>query len=393
MTPDFFREAGGRLMTRRRLLQNASGAGIAAVVGGSTGCARSPRGPGKLLGVVPFADESGVRSGRVIGSGLDGRLALDLTTLDSNSLITSNDRFFIRSCQPDQLDSRVPWRVALHGLDKTPHVLTLDDLRPMVEPQGTHLMECAGNPRGYQFGLLSAANWSGIPLATVLQRAKSRSKDNLVLISGFDQHSQLSKQSMAEASWIFTRDQLESSGAFLATEMNGVPLTPDHGFPVRLVMPGWYGCTCIKWVNKIELVDGAVSATSQMREFAQRTHQTGIPDLARDFRPATIDLAAMPVRIEKWRIGEQIEYRLVGILWGGTRCTSALMIRFKPKTDYVPVESYDHRTTATWTLWTHVWRPNVPGKYWIQLRVADSHVPTRRLDAAYYTRKVILSEV
>jgi DMSO/TMAO reductase YedYZ molybdopterin-dependent catalytic subunit len=184
MTPDFCREAGGRLMTRRRLLQNASGAGIAAVVGGSTGCARSPRGPGKLLGVVPFADESGVQSGTVMGSGLDGRLALDLTTLDSNSLITSNDRFFIRSCQPDQLDSRVPWKVALHGLDKTPHVLTLDDLRPMVEPQGTHLMECAGNPRGYQFGLLSAANWSGIPLATVLERTKSRSKDSLVLRSG-----------------------------------------------------------------------------------------------------------------------------------------------------------------------------------------------------------------
>ena len=55
-----------------------------------------PRGPGKLLGVVPFADEPAVGSGTVIGSGLDGRLVLDLTTLTSNSLITSNDRFFIR---------------------------------------------------------------------------------------------------------------------------------------------------------------------------------------------------------------------------------------------------------------------------------------------------------
>jgi DMSO/TMAO reductase YedYZ molybdopterin-dependent catalytic subunit len=198
---------------------------------------------------------------------------------------------------------------------------------------------------------------------------------------------------MTGASWIFTRDQLESSGAFLATEMNGAPLSPDHGFPIRLVMPGWYGCTCIKWVNEIALVDESAPATSQMREFAQRTHQAGIPKLARDFRPATIDLAAMPVRVEKWVIDGQLEYHVVGILWGGTRCTSALQIRFNPDTNYVPVGSYHHQTSTTWALWTHNWQPKVAGKYWIQLRVADSSIPTRRLDAGYYARKVVLTEV
>jgi DMSO/TMAO reductase YedYZ molybdopterin-dependent catalytic subunit len=263
----------------------------------------------------------------------------------------------------------------------------------MVESQGVHLMECAGNPRGLHFGLISAATWAGIPLAKVLERVEPRSGATAVLISGFDRHSQPSERSIAGASWIFTRDQLESSGAFLAMEMNGQPLPLDHGSPIRLVMPGWYGCTCIKWVDEIVLVDAAEPATSQMREFAERTHQTGIPALARDFQPATIDLAAMPVRVEKWWIKEQIEYRVVGILWGGTRRTNALAIRFNRDMDYVPVEHFDHQTNATWTLWTHSWRPKVPGQYWIQLRVTDSSLRARRLDKGYYARKVILSQV
>jgi DMSO/TMAO reductase YedYZ molybdopterin-dependent catalytic subunit len=379
-------------MTRRRLLHNAAAAGMVAVLRGATGCARPPRGPGKLLGTVPFVEPLAGPSGVVLGSGLDGRLALDLSILTPQSLITPNDQFYIRTCQPDQLDSRAPWKIAIHGLVKTPRVLTLDDLRPLVEPRGTHLMECAGNPRGLHFGLISAADWAGIPLSKILPRVEPRPKATSVLISGFDRHSQPSEYSKPGASWIFTRDQLESSGAFLATAMNGQPLPPDHGSPIRLVMPGWYGCTCIKWVDKIELVDGTAPATSQMREFAQRTHQAGIAELARDFQPATIDLAAMAVRVEKWSIGDQIEYRVVGILWGGTRRTTALTIRFNPNVDYVPVERCDHQTNATWTLWTHSWRPKVPGQYWIQLRIADSSLRTRRLDMGYYTRKVILSQ-
>jgi len=381
------------MITRRRLLQNASAAGIAAVLGSGTGCFRPPRGPGKLLGTVPFEEPFAAPLGEVLASGLDGLFVLDLSTLTPQSLITPSSQFYIRTCRPDQLDSRTPWKIAIRGLVRTPRDLTPDDLRPMVEPQGTHLMECAGNHQILHFGLISAAEWSGIPLTKVLEGVELQSRATSVLISGFDQHSEASEHSTAGASWIFTREQLESSGAFLAMEMNGEPLLEDHGFPVRLVVPGWYGCTCIKWVNEIALVDEAAPATSQMREFAERTHQSGIPALARDFQPATIDLAAMPVRVEKWSIEDQIEYRVVGILWGGTRRIKDLTIRFNPDMGYVPVEHHDHQTNATWSLWTHSWRPKATGPYQIQLRVADPGVRARRLEMGYYSRKVVLSQV
>ena len=116
-----------------------------------------------------------------------------------------------------------------------------------------------------------------------------------VLVSGFDRYSQSQPgASTPGASWIFTVAELEKAGALLATGMNGVPLGLDHGFPIRLMVPNWYGCACIKWVDAITLVDDDAPATSQMREFASRTHQDGVPALARDYKPATMDQAAMP---------------------------------------------------------------------------------------------------
>jgi hypothetical protein len=84
---------------------------------------------------------------------------------------------------------------------------------------------------------------------------------------------------------------------------------------------------------------------------------------------------------------------VVGIVWGGTRPTKALLIRFRPDMAYVPVERYDHQTNATWTLWTHTWRPQAPGRYLIQLSSADPGLRTRRLDRGYYARRVLVSRV
>src|SRR4026207_1630233 len=102
-------------------------------------------------------------------------------------------------------------------------------------------------------------------------------------------------------------------GASPAGRMTGEPLPADHGKPVRLVVPGWYGCTWIKWVNEIRLVGPDEQATTQMVEFAQRTHQAEPHKLARDYPPADIQPAATPVRVEKRKTPSGIDYRIVGI--------------------------------------------------------------------------------
>ncbi|MDP9340145.1 MAG: hypothetical protein M3P45_14890, partial [Acidobacteriota bacterium] len=156
---------------------------------------------------------------------------------------------------------------------------------------------------------------------------------------------------------------------------------------------GWYGCACIKWVDAINIVDDSAEATSQMKEYAARTHQGGVPELARDYQPAIIDQAAMPIRIEKWLIAGKIKYRVVGIAWGGSRPVRLLGIRFSPDEDYVHVDHFQQLDNDPWTLWTHSWAPSAPGIYSIRLAILDPPVRARRLDSGYYVRSVEITDV
>ncbi|MFQ5742338.1 MAG: molybdopterin-dependent oxidoreductase [Acidobacteriota bacterium] len=198
---------------------------------------------GRLLETVPFAGEGNPTFDTVGGEGLGGRLVRNLSTLTPETLITTNERFFIRTRYPDQLDLAWPqgaegrvtaaalrsWRISVGGLVRQPGELKLDELMPLVEPMGADLLECSGNSRFRSFGLMSAAHWSGIPVAKLLEPLGILPQASQVMISGFDRHSQPQRGSTPGASWIFSFEQLDSAAAFLATHMNGV------------VLPTWLG--------------------------------------------------------------------------------------------------------------------------------------------------------
>jgi hypothetical protein len=131
-----------------------------------------------------------------------------------------------------------------------------------------------------------------------------------------------------------------------------------------------------------------------MKEYAGRTHQSGTPELARDYSAATIDTAALPVRVEKWLGDGRIFYRVIGIVWGGSKPTNALAIRFRTSQPWVPVENCPlPASTASWSLWSHTWRPVETGRYQIVLKVTDPSVRTRRLDLFFYVRDVQIEDV
>lgn len=348
---------------------------------------------GKRLGTVDFINEGIVPLDTPQGSELDGRMYTDLSKLEAQNPITRAEKFYIRTRASGLLPDPVSWQIRVNGLVDHPLALTMERLKESARPMGAHLMECAGNVRLTRFALISAGNWRGMPVSEILDEAKLKPAATRILISGFDRYAEPSKTSIPGASWVFSLDQLHAARAFLATELNDEPLTRDHGAPVRLVVPGWYGCTCIKWVNEITLVREDAEATSQMQEYAARTHQTGVPQLAKEYQPAAIEQAAMPIRIEKWSVAGKIKYRVVGIAWGGSQPVKVLAIRFNPEEDYVPVENFNHTRNDPWTLWTHTWSPAAPGKYIIRLAVKEPQVQARRLDSGYYARTVEVSEV
>ena len=354
--------------------------------------AQSQRTGAKLLGTIPFLRESSLPTETLLGEELDGRLYADLSKLIPLETATASPHFYVRTRASHLLDQRKPWSVRL-GSNEHAVEISSEELQRQSRPQGLQLMECAGNTREAHFGMLSVADWTGVPIQFLLDRLPAADAASRILISGFDEYATASQTSRPGGSWIFSRPELASSGAFVATQMNGEPLTADHGAPLRLVVPNWYGCVCIKWLNSISLVDDSAPSTSHMADFAFRTHQTGSPALARDFQPATIDAAAMPIRVEQWTIGNRIEYRVVGIVWGGSQPVKQLEIRFNPDEDFVPVESFHQTANDPWTFWTHTWAPAKRDTYVIRLRVAAPQMRTRRLDMGFYARTVEITEI
>jgi DMSO/TMAO reductase YedYZ molybdopterin-dependent catalytic subunit len=353
---------------------------------------------GELLGTLPLfrnrlqPQEFGVKYG---GPGLDSRMVTDLSLLEPDRLITRNELAYIRTEIPAAAAAHQgPWTLEAGGFVAAPAVLKLDDLTGLSTRMGPHLFECSGNANPSNFGLMSVAEWEGIPLTEVIARLKPTTDATAVLVSGYDHIGQVSQRSIVGASWVFPLATLDKLGAHLAIRMNGEPLPADHGKPVRLVVPGWYGCTWIKWVNEIRLVGPDERATTQMVEFANRTHQTAPHKYARDYTPGDIQTAATPVRVERRKTSSGLEYRIVGIVWGGTRPVDRLAIRFGKDEVFTPFAICPAPKTHTmWSLWEYRWKPTAPGTYDIALEVPDSSVPQRRLKTGYYMRQVKIEEV
>jgi DMSO/TMAO reductase YedYZ molybdopterin-dependent catalytic subunit len=348
---------------------------------------------GKKIATINFTEEAPVPMGQAFGAELDRRMYTDLSALTPDNIVTPTKDFYIRTGASRLLRETTLSSISVAGPASKSFLLNVADLAKRARPVGVHLMECAGNARAVHFGMMSVSNWSGVPLSEIIDQAKPRPAATRMLISGFDRYASESSTSLPGASWVFTLDELISADAFLATHMDGELLTVDHGAPVRLVIPGWYGCTCIKWVNEITLVNDDAPATSQMQEYAARTLQKGVPQLAREYEPATIDQAAMPVRVEKWIVDAKIRYRVVGILWGGSQPVRRLEIRFNPDEEYVPVDHLEQEANDPWRLWTHAWTPQRADTYIIRLRVKEPRARARKLDAGYYARTVEITEI
>ena len=355
--------------------------------------AQRPLANGKHLGNLEFLHEGTVEMDKPFGSELDGRQFTTLADLTEKNPLPAAERFYLRTRASQLLPKADSWTIAVDGLVQTARKWKISEVQGMARPVGAHLMECAGNTRVAHFGMMSVGDWAGIEVSEILEQAKVKPEASQILISGFDRYATNSVTSIPGASWIFRLEDLRKAGAFLATNLGGALLTPDHGAPVRLVVPGWYGCACIKWVDQITLLDEDAEATSQMQEYAGRTHQNGTPRLAKDFLPARIDHAAMPIRVEKWQVGEKLRYRVVGLLWGGNQSIRKLGIRFNPEEEFVPVDSLPAPQRMPWNLWSHLWTPRERGTYTIRLAILEPELHPKRLDAGYYARSLEIMEI
>jgi sulfane dehydrogenase subunit SoxC len=191
--------------------------------------------------------------------------------------LTPASHFYVRQhASTPILDART-WRLRVEGnAVERPVELSFDDLLRLPSRSVTAFVECAGNGRGFftelmgkvasgtqwHFGGIGVAEWTGVPLGAVLDLARVRRdapRDILnVLVEGLDSVKVNRPMSLAKA---FEDDTL------LAYAFNGEPVPPDHGFPVRAIVPGWVGINNIKWVGRIEVRNSVIDVPTTTKTY------------------------------------------------------------------------------------------------------------------------------
>ena len=194
-------------------------------------------------------------------------LALETLLPVFNSWTTPNESFYVRSHFSDvpEIDPAT-YRLAINGAVRTSLSLNYEALMGMPAEEIPVTMECAGNSRtsvyppaeGLQFnhGAVGTAVWKGIPLASLLARAGVDDSAVEVLFEGADSGEEEEEGQKLHISYersLPLKDALHP-GVLVAFEMNGQPLEPSHGFPLRLIVPGWYGMASVKWLTRITLL-------------------------------------------------------------------------------------------------------------------------------------------
>ncbi|MEV7599652.1 sulfite oxidase [Kitasatospora sp. NPDC089797] len=298
------------------------------------------------------------------------------------------ERFFVRNHTSTPLIDPVGWRLklfgsALHGAPTPERAVrfALDDLRELPATRIDALIECAGNGRSYfdrqqgerapgtpwALGSIGSANWRGVRLAEVLRAAGLTDRAVDVLPTGLDPDYVLDGTNYGPV-----RRPLPIAkaldDALLAYEMNGAPLTPDHGAPVRLVVPGWVGIASIKWVGSIEVADHPLRSpwnTEFYRMFGPAHPPGGGPALTAQVVKSAFELA------EGARLTAGREHRLHGRSWSGTAPVRLVEVSTDGGRGWRRAELAEEPCAAGWTRWSIDWRPERPGRHELRARATD----------------------
>ena len=179
-----------------------------------------------------------------------------------NQWITPVDQFFVRCHtyvpEPVKLDE---WRLKLDGVVNQPLTLTMDDLKKMPRVELLGVLECAGNGRSFYqprvagtqwaFGSVGNGRWAGVRFRDVLEKAGLKDSAQVILFDGSD----VPIGKMPDFQRTIPVAKALDPDTLLAFEMNGEALPIEHGFPLRLIVPGWAGDSWVKWLQHIEVLD------------------------------------------------------------------------------------------------------------------------------------------
>lgn len=238
--------------------------------------------------------------------------------------VMPTDLFYLRDHFPiPDLDGE-RYRLSVRGLVERPLEVSLGDLHNMPSESLVVTLECAGNGRSlfdpavpgepWGLGAVSTAEWTGVPLIELLERAGVRPGATEVVFRGADGGNVAGVDAPIRFERSLPADRIRDSGALLAYAMNGEALPSPHGYPLRLIVPGWYAVASVKWLTEILVTDRPFDGYFQATKYWYEWVRGG-----RDERePVTLlNVRALIVTPAPGMILRRGEMAIRGIAWSG----------------------------------------------------------------------------
>jgi DMSO/TMAO reductase YedYZ molybdopterin-dependent catalytic subunit len=295
------------------------------------------------------------------------------------SWVTPTRLFFVRNhFNVPELDTAT-WRLRVEGRVERPLALSWDELTEMPERTVFATVECAGNGRsflrqrvdGVQWGAgaIGHAEWTGVPLRLVLQRAGIRPDAVEVVCEGADRGTEPDHPAPMHFARSLPLVKAFDPDTLLVLRMNGELLEPNHGYPLRLFVPGWYGVASVKWLHRIEVIDHAFKGYFQGVKYTiQRRTQAAAE---------TAIVGAMAVKSEIIRPSNGATVgvganRLFGVAWAGEEAVARVEVSTDGGNSWWDAELLGPRAPYSWTLWEYLWEIAKPGTHALLARATST---------------------
>jgi DMSO/TMAO reductase YedYZ molybdopterin-dependent catalytic subunit len=322
---------------------------------------------------------------------------LDIRKIDGP--FTPKDQFFaIQHMNQPEIDPAA-YRLRFTGMVDKPAEFTVNDLRAMRSTELAAGYECSGNSGRSMQGLSSCGRFTGVPLSTVLKQVQPKSKAREVVFFGTDRGPQdvVFRQQTFKLEQQFGRSiTLENAmkpEPLLAYALNGDPLTRPQGFPVRLIMPGWYGVCNVKWLSEVHLQEERYLGNYQARWYRSVVGVGGNgEDNDADTQWVENEITRMHLKSVIARVRSKGNaHEILGfVLNDGTPLKSVEVQIDNGSWEKATLASTN--TQYSWKLFTYRWEGAKPGEHTLVSRVTDAEGEVQPTAAELKRKKTFLQE-
>jgi DMSO/TMAO reductase YedYZ molybdopterin-dependent catalytic subunit len=280
------------------------------------------------------------------------------------------------------------YTIRINGAVTNPFNLTLDQLHQYPEQNLTMVMECAGNGRSsmspaingtaWNLGAISQAQFTGTPLSNILESVTFSGDIQEIKFTGSDQGIIHTGEKQAYARSLPLEIAMLPD-TLLVWKMNGEPLSPHHGFPLRLLVPGWYGMASVKWLQEITALTRPYEGFFQSQEYVYMGEE-GIPD----HTPVTnMRVRSLIVALEAGSSHGKDSIHISGIAWSGDGKVVKVELSFNGGESWIEADLGSTSSNYEVTRWEYNWQPKGTGKFKLIARATDSSGYTQPLKSLW----------